>query len=362
MKGRDEDMGSPLEREFHEAMVSICERATRECGYNPRDLRRMIFDHGGLGAARLLLRTDRVSDGFVRLWELKRLDLTVEAHVLLPRFAALFTEEEHRIARRRLQDYGYPVPEPRPAATRPSTQAGEEAVPPAAEAVATSQMATGGSRHHLQRLVGDNPELLNCLLLSASESLRAFAGGHPHWVWPLATNGYRENRDVTYLDALGLADLTPRLAEFWPSDGPVWDGLAQVSGRHGIRGVLLLEARSHVQEITGPGYQVGRESLERMQQRLEQVKAVLGADPAADWVGKYYQAASRIAHLYFLNILAQVPAWLVNLHFVGDREQSGPQTVAEWEVSFKSLDTALGLPPGHLLAGRIITAFLPVVV
>gem|GEM_PF-1255156 len=363
MKRRGEEMTSTLEREFQEAMVAICERATWECGYNPRDFRRMIFDHGGLGAARILLRTNRVSDGFVRLWELKRLDLTVEAHVLSPRFAALFTEEERRTARRRLQDYGYPVPESAPSADGPGTQAGTNMVAPAAATdTATPQTTNRGSQRHLQRLVNDNPEVLNCLLLSASESLRAFAGAHPRWVSPLKAEGYREYQDAAFLEALGLPDLAPRLAEFWPSGGPVWDGLAQVPGRHGARGVLLLEAKSRLKEVVGPGCQAGGESLERIRQSLEHVKAVLGADPEANWLGEYYQAANRIAHLYFLNVVAQVPSWLVNLYFVGDREQSGPQTVAEWQPCLLAVEKALGLPPGHLLAGRVITAFLPVTV
>ena len=50
---------------------------------------------------------DEVSDGFTTLWELKRLDLSVEAYVLRPEYAPLFTEEERGIARARLRQYGY---------------------------------------------------------------------------------------------------------------------------------------------------------------------------------------------------------------------------------------------------------------
>jgi hypothetical protein len=52
-----------------------------------------------------------VSDGFTALWRAKRLDLTVEAHVLKPEFESLFTSDELGIARSRLAEYGH-IPEP----------------------------------------------------------------------------------------------------------------------------------------------------------------------------------------------------------------------------------------------------------
>ena len=41
------------------------------------------------------------------LWERQRLDLTVEALVVDPRFAHLFTDEEREVARKRLDDFGH---------------------------------------------------------------------------------------------------------------------------------------------------------------------------------------------------------------------------------------------------------------
>jgi hypothetical protein len=52
---------------------------------------------------------DNVSDGFTTLWELKRPDLSVEAFVLRPEYAPLFTQEERSIARARLRQYEYAV-------------------------------------------------------------------------------------------------------------------------------------------------------------------------------------------------------------------------------------------------------------
>lgn len=65
----------------------------------------MVSEVGGVAAARQLLHATTVSDGFTSLWLAKRLDLSVEAHVIT--FADLFTNEERRIAQHRLDEYGY---------------------------------------------------------------------------------------------------------------------------------------------------------------------------------------------------------------------------------------------------------------
>jgi hypothetical protein len=69
----------------------------------------MVGDHGGVGAAQRLLHGPDASDGFTTLWEARRLELSVEAHVLLPRFRALFTQRELRKARHRLEEHGFDV-------------------------------------------------------------------------------------------------------------------------------------------------------------------------------------------------------------------------------------------------------------
>ena len=73
---------SGLEDEFDDEMLDVYRRAKSEAGYNAQRFLQMVVDHGGLGAARILIRSDTVSDGFVALWERKRLDLAVESVVL----------------------------------------------------------------------------------------------------------------------------------------------------------------------------------------------------------------------------------------------------------------------------------------
>jgi hypothetical protein len=64
-------------------------------------------DTGGLAVAKTLLATRSISDGLKALWQCGRLDLTVEALVLKSPWNELFTEDELRIARRRLEDLSY---------------------------------------------------------------------------------------------------------------------------------------------------------------------------------------------------------------------------------------------------------------
>lgn len=68
----------------------------------------MVGDRGGVDAAKQLLHGPP-SDGFTTLWEKGRLDLSVEYHVLDPEFSELFTEEERRIARDRLEQFGFDI-------------------------------------------------------------------------------------------------------------------------------------------------------------------------------------------------------------------------------------------------------------
>jgi hypothetical protein len=100
-------MSSELETQFDEAMMDVYRRALSECGYNATRFLHMLYKHRGLETARILLRAAKVSEGYIALWERKRLDLTVEAVILAPEWNALFSEDERQIARARLAEYGF---------------------------------------------------------------------------------------------------------------------------------------------------------------------------------------------------------------------------------------------------------------
>ena len=91
---------------FETAMRGIYARASAECQYRPTYFLQMVTERGGLGAARALL-SGIVSDGFSKLLELGRLDLTVEALVTQEPWRGLFTEDELASAKKRLGQAGY---------------------------------------------------------------------------------------------------------------------------------------------------------------------------------------------------------------------------------------------------------------
>lgn len=98
---------SKLELRFDQSMVEIYRTSKRELGYNATRFLQLIVDQGGLAAARQLLWSDKPSDGFTTLWQHHRLDLSVEALVLLKEFAPLFSDDDRAQARLRLESYGW---------------------------------------------------------------------------------------------------------------------------------------------------------------------------------------------------------------------------------------------------------------
>jgi hypothetical protein len=80
-------------------------------GYWASYFLRGVRNHGGPEYARRLLRREGTTDGFQRLREERRLDLTMEALVLRPEYAELFTAEERQVAAHRLAEAGYQPPD-----------------------------------------------------------------------------------------------------------------------------------------------------------------------------------------------------------------------------------------------------------
>lgn len=96
-----------LEKRFEHNMIDIYVTAKKECGYNASRFLQILGAKGGVAAAKQLINKPGGTDGFTTLWEHGRLDLSVEAHVLKLEYAELFTDEERRICRERLEQFGY---------------------------------------------------------------------------------------------------------------------------------------------------------------------------------------------------------------------------------------------------------------
>lgn len=68
-------------------MIKTCDRLQREIAYNPAAFRGMLAEHGGVEPASRLMTHPAAQSGLERLWQHSRLGESVEAHILLPRFA-----------------------------------------------------------------------------------------------------------------------------------------------------------------------------------------------------------------------------------------------------------------------------------
>jgi hypothetical protein len=94
------------EKKFNSDMENVFLSVTK-LGYIPTYFWKMVQAKGGYQAAKQLIHTKNPSTGLTRLWELGHLELSVEAHVIMPEYNSLFTEEERSICLERLISFGY---------------------------------------------------------------------------------------------------------------------------------------------------------------------------------------------------------------------------------------------------------------
>jgi len=150
--------------------------------------------------------------------------------------------------------------------------------------------------------------------------------------------------------------------EFWPIGRGIhnWDAVGWI-GAVPQQELLLLEAKAHIAEMKSDCGAKNSGGLRKIQRALDEVKPSLGASPEADWMRGYYQAANRIATLYFLQREC-VPARLLFVYFLGDcfPGRECPGTEEEWKPAITVQWAHLGLATDHCLADRVHGLFLPI--
>lgn len=213
-------------------------------------------------------------------------------------------------------------------------------------------LAASGSQRWLQLAVNVQRRLVEEPLVGSLGS-----GSHSplEWLGPLHSSGYREYKDLDVLKALGAPiSVQHSLVEFWPRRGPAWDGLARSSSGE----LLLLEAKAHIPELASGRSQVAPESVGKITERLREVREFLAPKSTAEWAHTFYQYANRLAFLYFLRHVNQLPAHLVFVYFVNARDVRGPASRMEWESALSLMYAALGLPRRHPLSPYIHNIFI----
>ena len=98
-----------IELDLFNDMVNIYKQAELQCNYKATRFLQMLNSKGALSTAKYLINKSGATDGFTRLWECKRLDLSLEALVIKGKYNELFTDEERSNCIRILKEYGYNV-------------------------------------------------------------------------------------------------------------------------------------------------------------------------------------------------------------------------------------------------------------
>lgn len=216
-----------------------------------------------------------------------------------------------------------------------------------------------GSKVQVRLYVNRRTDELNAAVL---EQFPELADREPRieWTAPLEGNGFREPQDRDFLKAIGCEHLADELKRFWPSGGPVWDALARLHFPDGTSGALLVEAKSHPDEIYGGGSKAGESESARGLESRKQIAAALAetqralgvreGDPER-WMtplrasepghSSVYQSANRYAHLVWLRKNG-VDAWLAQVLFYDDPTYRGT-SLEQWKAALPRVGEDLGL-------------------
>lgn len=193
-----------------------------------------------------------------------------------------------------------------------------------------------GSLNDIQILINKNQDILNNKIKSIFPELSA---ENIIWKSPIAMDEFSEYRDNDFLDLLGLDPGKVNLASFWPRRGPQWDALARTTNGH----IILVEAKANMPEIISPATGASAKSKLLIDKSLNETKEFLGISNDVNWSGKFYQYTNRLAHLYLFRCKRGIPAYLLNIYFIGDKTVNGPSTISEWVAAIKVAHSYLGI-------------------
>ena len=208
-----------------------------------------------------------------------------------------------------------------------------------------------GSLKWIQHVINSCPDVLNRPIIQLID------GGEEHrieWLSPRADDDYSEYRDQAFLDLLGIKLSEKKLKDFWPRQGPQWDALGRIEDK----AYFLVEAKAHVSEVISSSQAKAPASISLIKKSLDETKAFLKLKPYVDLTKGLYQYANRLAHLYLLRKLNNVPAYLVFVYFVNDPNHI-PTTRDEWNGALTLMHAMLGNQK-HRLSKYVMDVFVDV--
>ena len=213
------------------------------------------------------------------------------------------------------------------------------------------QKGEKGSLKWIQYILNDHPDILDNSII---KFLPASHSQPIEWLSPLADDDYAEYRDQTFLDLLGIKLTKKELKDFWPSQGPQWDALGRIKNE----AYFLIEAKAHVSEIISSSQAKAESSVSLINKSLRETKKYLNLKPKIDLTKGFYQYSNRLAHLYLLRALNNIPAYLVFVYFLNDHTHI-PTSRKEWNGALLLMHSLLGSHK-HKLSKYVIDVFIDI--
>jgi hypothetical protein len=239
-----------------------------------------------------------------------------------------------------------------------------EVLPIAANKGGVVYVGDRGSKLRIAQWVETKAVELDDQLKRSAPTLRDFAQRKTlDWRSPRLASDFRELSADLWRE-LELPAPDPHSDGFWPLRQPHWDAVARVEGPHGTQGVILLEAKSHLAELSNH-CTASAQSRRTILRSLNAAKSYLGVPKRADWLTGYYQAANRLAFLYYLRARRSIPTWLFFVYFLGDKfevegvARSCLKSKEEWKPVLQEMHAALMLPQCHPFTHFARDVFLP---
>lgn len=219
----------------------------------------------------------------------------------------------------------------------------------------SAEEKTKGSRFHLQNFVNNHEKEFSGYITSSSSSLLLFSSSNIKWFSPIKKTSNVEYKD-NFLEILGFKNRDNEIREFWPKNGPVWDGLGLVSTEN-KNGIVLVEAKAHTSETFSDMKAKAPESIKQIEKTFSEAKKFYKVSGESDWTKERYQLANRITFLYLLNEKLKIPSWLVFVNFTEDNSNISTSKNEFTEHYQKELKE-LGLNENSPLVDRIIILYI----
>jgi hypothetical protein len=185
--------------------------------------------------------------------------------------------------------------------------------------------------------------------------------GKIEWRSPLEELKKRTYSDKSFLKCFGLEKSWDKLSDFWPSGGPKWYVLGQISPDSPVLVEVKAETKTKTKfgEVTSNSCKAKAKGKSRSQiiAAFKKVCDDLGIQSThqgweANWTGKYYQYANRISHLWWLRKQG-LDAKLLFINFIDAKKGEEQACQDEWKDEFAKADRVLGLPLTHKLSEYI---------